>query len=256
MVPVATFRLAQENEYRNVADLIKKTVPRELSSLTVASQPGYANYVRACLKRHELCPQREIRVVKHENKHNLSGCADFRINSDDTAFLSYIAVSSDNQGRGLGRAMLDNFLSDFPHLRSISLDVFTSNRSAIRIYERLGFAAVGRTPYFTRKPNPFCELDGLSLINGPAADAQYERYGFTTYETAIGDRSMTIGQIGTRTIRAFSAADFSDPVFSSAATRITPNADTILHVGNIDGFQLEGTNRVAESLRMTRVLPA
>jgi ribosomal-protein-alanine N-acetyltransferase len=73
------------------------------------------------------------------------GFAISRIGADEAEILS-VAVDSAHRGRGLSRMLL---LTHLGHLagrgvRSVFLEVEENNRPARRLYERTGFAVVGR----------------------------------------------------------------------------------------------------------------
>jgi ribosomal-protein-alanine N-acetyltransferase len=76
---------------------------------------------------------------------NIIGFAVSRIGADEAEILS-IAIDADKRGRGLSRNLL---LTHLGHLaargvRRIFLEVEENNAPARRLYERCGFAVVGR----------------------------------------------------------------------------------------------------------------
>lgn len=76
---------------------------------------------------------------------NIIGFAASRLAADEAEILS-IAVSSDHRGRGLSR---DLFMTHLGHLagrgiHTVFLEVEENNVPARRLYDRTGFATVGR----------------------------------------------------------------------------------------------------------------
>lgn len=82
------------------------------------------------------------------------GFAVSRLAADEAEILS-IAVAADHRGRGLSRNLL---LTHLGHLagrgvRAVFLEVEENNRPARRLYERAGFAVVGRRERYYREAN-------------------------------------------------------------------------------------------------------
>ena len=82
------------------------------------------------------------------------GFAVSRIGADEAEILS-IAIDADKRGRGLSRNLL---LTHLGHLagrgvRRIFLEVEENNAPARRLYERCGFAIVGRRERYYQQPN-------------------------------------------------------------------------------------------------------
>lgn len=75
-----------------------------------------------------------------------------RIAADEAEILS-VAVTSARRGRGLARSLLNLHLGRLAGLgaRAVFLEVGEDNHPARRLYERAGFAEVGRRPgYYPR----------------------------------------------------------------------------------------------------------
>ena len=75
-----------------------------------------------------------------------------RIGADEAEILS-IAIDADERGRGLSRNLL---LTHLGHLagkgvRTVFLEVEENNAPARRLYERTGFAVVGRRERYYRQ---------------------------------------------------------------------------------------------------------
>ena len=82
------------------------------------------------------------------------GFAVSRMAADEAEILS-IAVAADHRGRGLSRNLL---LTHLGHLagrgvRTVFLEVEENNQPARRLYQRAGFAVVGRRERYYREAN-------------------------------------------------------------------------------------------------------
>jgi [ribosomal protein S18]-alanine N-acetyltransferase len=82
------------------------------------------------------------------------GFAVSRMAADEAEILS-IAVATDHRGRGLSRNLL---LTHLGHLagrgvRAVFLEVEENNQPARRLYQRAGFAVVGRRERYYREAN-------------------------------------------------------------------------------------------------------
>ncbi len=82
--------------------------------------------------------------------------------------LINIAVRPEKRGRGIGEHLLREMIrvGISREVQEIWLEVRTSNLTAQRLYERLGFAAVGRRPLYYRDTNEDAILMTLSLNSG------------------------------------------------------------------------------------------
>jgi len=82
------------------------------------------------------------------------GFAVSRIGADEAEILS-IAIDAGHRGRGLSRKLLLTHLGYLAAkgVRAIFLEVEENNAPARRLYERAGFAVVGRRERYYRQPN-------------------------------------------------------------------------------------------------------
>jgi ribosomal-protein-alanine N-acetyltransferase len=81
------------------------------------------------------------------------GFAVSRIGADEAEILS-IAIDSSQRGRGLSRNLLSTHLGHLAGrgVRTVFLEVEENNRPARRLYERAGFATVGRRERYYKQP--------------------------------------------------------------------------------------------------------
>ena len=82
------------------------------------------------------------------------GFAASRLAADEAEILS-VAIASGFRGRGLSRNLLDVHLGHLAGrgIRTVFLEVEENNQPARRLYDRAGFAAVGRRERYYREPN-------------------------------------------------------------------------------------------------------
>lgn len=76
-------------------------------------------------------------------------------------------VHSDQQGRGVGRALLEALIARAAaddELHQLTLSVTASNLAAVRLYESAGFTRYGTLPRATRVAGRFLDKD-LMLLN-------------------------------------------------------------------------------------------
>ena len=84
------------------------------------------------------------RVVGYVGSQTVLGEAD----------MMNLAVSPDYRRRGVGGELVESLIEQLRHenTHSLMLEVRVSNESAIALYEKLGFVAVGRRPNYYRNP--------------------------------------------------------------------------------------------------------
>jgi ribosomal-protein-alanine N-acetyltransferase len=84
---------------------------------------------------------------------------------DSEIQLINIAVHPEKRGRGLGQYLLKGMIeTGVAHgMHQVWLEVRTSNVSARRLYEKLGFTVVGRRPRYYRDTNEDAVVMSLSL---------------------------------------------------------------------------------------------
>ena len=86
--------------------------------------------------------------------NRLRGFAVSRLAADEAEILS-IAVAASHRGRGLSRNLLLTHLGHLARrgVRTVFLEVEENNQPARRLYERAGFAVVGRRERYYRQPD-------------------------------------------------------------------------------------------------------
>ena len=98
--------------------------------------------------------ERNTLVHRLRQGRKIIGFAVSRLAADEAEILS-IAVAADQRGRGLSRDLLMTHLGHLAGrgVRTIFLEVEENNQPARRLYERAGFAVVGRRERYYREAN-------------------------------------------------------------------------------------------------------
>ena len=70
----------------------------------------------------------------------------------DEGYIMNIAVKPKFRGRGVGKALVRHMIKHFENdLKFLTLEVRASNTAAISLYEKLGFAVIGRRKNYYQK---------------------------------------------------------------------------------------------------------
>jgi ribosomal-protein-alanine N-acetyltransferase len=98
--------------------------------------------------------ERNTLVHRLRQGRKIIGFAVSRMAADEAEILS-IAVAADHRGRGLSSNLLMTHLGHLAGrgVRTIFLEVEENNQPARRLYERAGFAVVGRRERYYREAN-------------------------------------------------------------------------------------------------------
>lgn len=72
----------------------------------------------------------------------------------DEADVTNVAVTSSYRHQGIGKALVSHMLNVCKQqgVTAMTLEVRESNKTAIRLYEKMGFASVGKRKNFYEKP--------------------------------------------------------------------------------------------------------
>jgi ribosomal-protein-alanine N-acetyltransferase len=95
-------------------------------------------------------------------RRRLAGFVLVRVAADEAEILT-IAVRPDRRGRGFGRMLMEEALRRLyrERIAACFLEVDRDNAAAVRLYEKLGFAAVGERKGYYRRPGA---ADGTALV--------------------------------------------------------------------------------------------
>ena len=88
----------------------------------------------------------------------------------DSGDIMNIAVHPDHRRQGIGWALVEDSLQRLAAVgvKTVSLGVRESNAAAQRLYERMGFTAVGKTRGYYREPREDAVVMRMSHIQHPS----------------------------------------------------------------------------------------
>jgi len=88
----------------------------------------------------------------------------------DSAEIISIGTHQDQQRRGYGRRILQNFIADVSgrNISEIDLEVAADNFPAIRLYQNCGFVDVGRRKNYYRRQDGLCDALMMKRTAGSA----------------------------------------------------------------------------------------
>lgn len=98
----------------------------------------------AALRARLTMPRSEF--VLADDGEMIGGMAFASASDDDkTVMLHQLYVRPGQQGRGIGRLLLDEIIASFPEARTLKLEVEEANAGAIAFYKANGFENAGHT---------------------------------------------------------------------------------------------------------------
>jgi ribosomal-protein-alanine N-acetyltransferase len=134
--------------------------PAAIEPATLRDAPALAQLHAASFHRgwgegefESMLTERNTLVHRLRQGRKVIGFAVSRLAADEAEILS-IAVAASHRGRGLSRDLL---LTHLGHLagrgvRAVFLEVEENNQPARRLYQRAGFAIIGRRERYYRQP--------------------------------------------------------------------------------------------------------
>jgi ribosomal-protein-alanine N-acetyltransferase len=103
-----------------------------------------------------------LRLTSPIGTKRLAGFVTVRFAADEAEILT-IAVSPRYRGRGYGRMLMDDVIRRLyrERIARLFLEVERTNRAAVRLYQRLGFAVAGERRNYYAEPSTG---DGTALV--------------------------------------------------------------------------------------------
>ncbi len=104
---------------------------------TAEDRPGF--YLLVAMKGPELAGFIELETFPHIPRHNHVG------------EINFVAIRENHQGKGAGRMLMNAIIDladNWLNLKRLGLTVWTTNTSAIRLYENCGFSIEGTHPAY------------------------------------------------------------------------------------------------------------
>lgn len=216
--------------------IVRESFEPRLQQFLPLAQKGAAEYV-ATLLSHAGASPANVYLVSVDVSGRVLGFADFRVVERETAHLSYICVVNDARGRGIATTMIEGFLAQRHAVTHLSLDVFSDNVAALRLYTKLGFVEESSSVWLARpisSSGPPLPVDNLAF-----AQASLMRYGFCELlVTSAARGSQRFGRIGASVVRAYSSDQFLDDeiLFALRGLFGVSTAFAVLPAGLNSGF--------------------
>ncbi|MDO6963057.1 GNAT family N-acetyltransferase [Rhizobium alvei] len=141
-------RSASESDLARVSDLLRATWHATYDSIYGAEKVEAltkAWHSVAALSAKLARPHSEFVVADDGRRIGGMAYASMSATEKKTAMLHQLYVHPDLQGQGIGRDLFAEVETCFPDAERMKLEVSPENAKAIRFYEGLGFAEVGRT---------------------------------------------------------------------------------------------------------------
>lgn len=246
-----TIRNAQPEDMEPVARLLSESFRPALRMYMTYTQAGAEAFMGAFVENPRMAADRCFLIAESPGGA-LEGFAEFRTPDPATAFLVYICVSPDAQGRGLARRLIERFLQDHASIREIRLDVFEDNHRALGLYRRLGFVEESRVSWLVRPLPPGGADPAITVPDLPFARAAFARYGFCEMTVVRGEQTTRIGRIGDWVVRCFTVADFEDDGLLSDIAAVIPEAGQALLIApDVEiGSTRDAGDKINGSIRM------
>jgi L-amino acid N-acyltransferase YncA len=142
----------------------------------------------------------DYKVITNENDDFLGFC-EFKKIEPTIVFLNIIALSERLKGKGVGNRILSESIADYRQsgYESMMLDVFSTNQSAISLYNRLGFIEAGKQKLYKlrrhiREGESPTEQE-LIFVNYPQIQSLCKAFGFGMLEYKKAGCQFRLGLI-------------------------------------------------------------
>ena len=248
----------RRSDITRIDELTKSSFDPRLEPYMTSAQEGAGQFLEAFVRHSKFLPDRSY-IVARSVDHEVMGYADFRLTGATTSFLSYIAVAPEARGLGVASALIDDFLDRNQSIKSIELDVFAVNGAARALYDKRGFTVVDSSDWWVRDiPQAPATVPRDWVIKNVASSVAWQKaFGFCEYEVETEESARRFGQIGRRTLRCFSAEEFSDDRFLGAAASIASGVkEAFLVQREALGPPTPDCRKVNTSLRMIWSAPS
>jgi ribosomal protein S18 acetylase RimI-like enzyme len=233
-------------------NLVQSSFSATLLPYMTYGQRGIRRFLEGSLLREGVMPAREALVAVSADHQQVVGYAEFDVRRKLEPHLAYICVAQAQRGRGLASRLIHRFAETNRDAREMTLDVFTDNEPARRLYERLGFRVVGHSEWNVR-PLPAASQALLEVEDLPQSLAVHEAFGFSMLNVVHEGRRVPLGRLGGTRIRVLSEEAFADDAFLAAVRNAFPAAESALLVSAKDMRDTARSGswaRLAQGVRM------
>ncbi|WP_416826528.1 GNAT family N-acetyltransferase [Ectobacillus polymachus] len=177
--------------------LIENGLPAPIFQCTIYSCRGYQSYLEALLTISQFSPEQTmVHFIGAYKRDELVGFSEWRIEGSNL-HLTNLFVKPEMRGSGVGSKLVQTGVEMTCELglRSITLDVFESNKGAISWYKRLRFKEV-TTTYWYVGTNPVSSIQtdlSYKIINYATTKASHLKYDFSTLVIKTQHQLYTVG---------------------------------------------------------------
>ena len=112
----------------------------DINTLSAIEESVSGSHLYSPLSRDEWATElKENNVYLIMNEARVVGSIEYQMKSPEHAYISGIVIKKDEQGKGYGRAAIENLLKIIPSARVIDLVTHPENIAAKKLYESFGF---------------------------------------------------------------------------------------------------------------------
>ncbi|NLG98798.1 MAG: GNAT family N-acetyltransferase [Chloroflexi bacterium] len=221
----------QPHQFSQVIRLHRAVFPPEQVARTIYACKGIDRYLASLVAFPRL--QREHVLIGAWKQKELIGYAHFRALADSW-HLNNIAVHDAYQGQGVGSRLWHEFVESARgrKFRQVTLDVESSNRSAVDWYQRKGLTTVAAVWRYEKVLSSSRELEegerSPQLSGWDQAEAWQAVYGFSQFQLHWEGRDWVIGRIGSS---YFKTIGLLPAVVESALCHIDPSRHLLIFSG-------------------------
>lgn len=224
---VREFRLEDVN---HVTGMVRGSFDRRFWPFMAYAQQGIAEFLSVALRFPTSAPRNRSYVSVGPG--GVEGFADFRVTSDEEAFLSYICVMPQARGRGVATSLIEQFLANHPKLEHLRLDVFRENAPAIAMYSKLGFEREHSSIWVTRPMPP--ARGAAEIVELSKSLAALHLYGFCELEVssapAPAPAPVRLGILGNKVVNCRTPEVFQNDTLLAALRNTFEDAETAFAV--------------------------
>ena len=211
---------------RDIARLVRSSLPCRVRALTIWASPRVSRYLEDILRGGLAWEGHAFYILRRGPA--AEGVAAFR-QSDGTAFLNHLHVAPRFRSRSLGARLLAEaaryYLEAHPSV-NLGLDVFAGNPLAEAWYARLGFTEHSRNGWWVwqRRSDRAAGREGDGGIPMTVADRQHRAWGFSHFVAQVnGGTRYEVGRLYTPYFRLMQPEAAADLKLQQALRVLDPS---------------------------------
>ncbi len=184
---------ANNQDIHKIVDLIIEG-NKEISDMIIYGCEGIYEYVRDNLYSKSY----KYYVAKLNNI--VVGTIEYKI-IEDSIHLNYIVLDRSIRGIGFSEKFISESLKMFSYINKITLDVFTNNEVAIKLYHKLGFHIYNYFSWNIISLKNTALNSKYRIVNIEENKRKFNKYGFSFFSFIDDDIIFNIGIIGKKWVR-------------------------------------------------------